>query len=78
MIWRIDGTRHGGPRGDWHAFGWSEFTKAKTPRNVRKGKDFIEIGTWRLADYDNFYLVLASAGSADQFRADGNREDNFF
>ena len=37
MIWRIDGTRHGGPRGDWHAFGWNEFTKAKTPRNVRKG-----------------------------------------
>ena len=39
MIWRSDGTQHPGPRNDFNV--WD---KALTPKDVKTGNGFIELG----------------------------------
>ena len=59
MIWRKDGTRHGGPRNDFGT--WS---KSLTPSGVKLGDRFFQMGAgWRVGDVDGGHMSIGNAES---------------
>ena len=69
MIWRSDGTQHPGPRSDWHTWG-----HALTAGNVFVGNNFVQIGQWRLGDFDGTHMSIYAADTGKTaviYRSDG-------
>eukprot|EP00947_MAST-08B_sp_MAST-8B-sp1_P002208 g2208.t1 len=69
MIWRSDGTRHGGPRKDYTT--WTTSTGGE----IQFGDRFIQFGTssaWRFADINTTHSSIAYGGkTAVIYRSDG-------
>ena len=55
MIYREDGTLHGGPRTDFNAWG----RNIGPSSGIKFGFQFIEIGEWRIGAYNQNYLSLS-------------------
>jgi len=70
MIYRSDGTLHGGPRNDYTT--WGRGLNANAP-GIAYGDRFIQIGSWRICDIDgNHASICTTSGKTAQiFRADG-------
>jgi hypothetical protein len=69
MIWRSDGTRHGGPRSDWN-----NWTVNGCTCNVEQGDKFVRIGSWRIGDVDGTHMSIGHDGqkkTAVIYRSDG-------
>lgn len=75
MIWRVDGTKHPGPRRDWHS--WLHFTlqvknaNRDVPFRVWQGERYVQIGRWRIAEIDDNHMSIASGLTSDIYRGDG-------
>ena len=59
MIFRSDGTQHAGPRdgiGDQNTWLWKKPLTADV--KVAGGEGFIELGEWRIGDFDGTHFVI--------------------
>jgi hypothetical protein len=69
MIWRVDGTKHGGPRGDYHGFNHKKSFKLS---GISKGEGFVQIGVFRFQDVgDDTHFTIGTTIAADIFKKDG-------
>jgi hypothetical protein len=69
-LWRSDGNKWPGNRGDWHAYGWAGIDRSDNPHQVGFGDRFVQIGQWRIADIDGNHMSIASGLTADIYRSD--------
>lgn len=74
QIFRSDGTLHPGPRTDWNA--WDR--PIGFPHGVTFGRNFLQIGNFRLADIDGNHLTIShiSGSTAVIFRGDDGHTFN--
>eukprot|EP00439_Symbiodinium_sp_Y106_P040354 s5574_g4.t4 len=70
QIFRSDGTLHPGPRTDFNS--WNR--PIGFPHGVTFGRNFVQIGNFRLADMDGDHLTVShiSGNTAQIFRGDGH------
>lgn len=67
MIWRVDGTKHPGPRTDYNGF-----SNTSNTAKIGFGPDFVEIGNWRIGATDSFHLSIGTKTVVSEIlRSDG-------
>eukprot|EP00435_Cladocopium_sp_Y103_P053127 s189_g16.t4 len=70
MIYRSDGTRHGGPRTEWNAW---DCKGAYDDKQVKWGDHFLQLGEFRLGQVDDAHFSISHSGGQTIviFRSDG-------
>ena len=67
IIWRVDGTKHEGPRSDYNGF-----SKNVEGKNIKFGDKFVEIGYWRIGENDENHMSIGTQTLVSQiYRSDG-------
>jgi hypothetical protein len=67
IIWRCDGLRFPGPRDDWNGWGMN----GTSGKDLKYGKNILQIGNFRIGDFDGMHMSIGSTMTVDIYRQDG-------